>query len=94
MTILFFSITFKYVNVLPRGQFTKTFDKYTIRYVSFAFAVRALTADLLNSGPSVLYMWGYRCIEDYHVYCYMDEYINYGQKWGPSIWLHNILFIN
>jgi hypothetical protein len=56
MTILFCTITFEYLNVLPCGFFTRTARKVAVKIITITFTIRAVSADLLNSGPSFMYL--------------------------------------
>ena len=92
MIWMFCNITYDYINILSSGTF---FRKLTVKIICVTFTLRALSSDLMNSGPSFIYMVLYKGKDcQYQVYCYIDEFNAHGQKWGYYIYMYNILFIN
>ena len=95
MITLFCRVTFKFLVILEPVGFNRTARIAVVKLISISFILRAISADLMNQGPSLLYLWLFQGKEcHYQVYCFRDEFQKNGGHWGKLLWINNITFMN
>ena len=76
MIQMFCSISFTFLDMLSPGGCNRKTRKVVTKIIYFCFLLRAFSANLMNTGPSILdlFLFNRTNCEYYHVYCYIDQY--------------------
>ena len=60
MVIKFCKITFQFVEILEPPGFNRRLRIALVKVMTACFTLRAISADLMCQGPSILYLWLFR----------------------------------